>query len=146
MLKTIFVLSPICQIRFSNLPGFNRLFLPVEIGDFLQKASLGNPPKNERKQQAKFPFILLPRNNDSWVFSCILSSCENEILLNKLSTLGRRLFIPPKREHVLKCAESHRCEINTLGTLLVILARFLGFLKGVNFRKLLVDSGQRDGC
>ena len=29
------VLSPICQIRFSNLPGFNRSFLPVEIGDFL---------------------------------------------------------------------------------------------------------------
>ena len=31
------VLSPICQIRFSNLPGFNRSFLLVEIGDFLQK-------------------------------------------------------------------------------------------------------------
>ena len=29
------ILSPICQIMFSNLPCFNRSFLPVEIGDFL---------------------------------------------------------------------------------------------------------------
>ena len=36
------VLSPICQIRFSNLPGFNWSFLPVEIGDFLQKAPFEN--------------------------------------------------------------------------------------------------------
>ena len=32
------VLSLICQISFSNLPGFNHSFLPVEIGDFLKKA------------------------------------------------------------------------------------------------------------
>ena len=40
------VLYPICQIRFSNLPGFNWPFLPVEIGDFLQKA----PSKNQQKR------------------------------------------------------------------------------------------------
>ena len=32
---------------------------------------------------------------------------------------------------MLKRAESHRCEVNTLGTLLVILAFFLGFSKGL---------------
>ena len=36
--------------------------------------------------------------------------------LNKLFTLGGRLFNPPKRKHVLKRAESHRFEVNTLGT------------------------------
>ena len=70
--------------------------------------------KNERKQQAKFPFVLLPSNNDSWMCSCILSSWENG--MNNLFTLGGRLFNPPKRKHVLKRAESHRCEVNTLGT------------------------------
>ena len=71
--------------------------------------------KNERKQQAKFPFVLLPSNNDSLMCSCILSSWENGIPLNKLFTLGGRLFNLPKRKHVLKRAESHRCEVNTLG-------------------------------
>ena len=36
--------------------------------------------------------------------------------LNKLFTLGGRLFNPPRRKHMLKRAESHRCEVNTLGT------------------------------
>ena len=121
------VLSSICQIRFSNLPGFNRSFLPIEIGDFLQKA----PFENLKKQQATFPCVLLPSNSDSWMCSCILSSWENGIPLNTSFTLRGRLFDPPKRKPVLKRAESHRCEVNTLGTLLqikhillVILARF----------------------
>ena len=38
------------------------------------------------------------------------------IPLNKLFTLGGRLFNHPKRKHVLKRAESRRCEVNTLGT------------------------------
>ena len=36
--------------------------------------------------------------------------------MNKLFTLGERLFNPPKQKHVLQRAESHRCEVNTLGT------------------------------
>ena len=71
--------------------------------------------KNERKQQAKFPFVLLPSNYDSWIRSCSLSSWENGIPLNMLFTLGGKLFNPPKRKHVLKRAESHHCEVNTLG-------------------------------
>ena len=35
----------ICQIRFSNLPSFNRSFLPVEIGEFQQKAPFENLQK-----------------------------------------------------------------------------------------------------
>ena len=71
--------------------------------------------KNERKQQAKFPFVLLLSNNDSWMCSCILSSWENGIPLNKLFTKGGRLFNPQKQKHVLNRAECHCCEVNTLG-------------------------------
>ena len=44
-------------------------------------------------------------------------SWENGSSLNKLITLGGRLFNPSKGKHVPKCAESHRCEDNTLGIL-----------------------------
>ena len=71
--------------------------------------------KNERKQQAKFPFVLLPSNNDFWMCSCIFSKWENGIPLNKLFTLGGRLSNPPKRKNVLKRPASHLCEVNTLG-------------------------------
>ena len=109
------------------------------MGDFLQKAPFENL-QDERKQQAKFPFVLLPSNNDSWMCSCVLSSWENGIPLNKLFTLGGRLFNPPNRKHVLNRDESHRCEVKTLGILLVILARVLRFLKGIHFRKLPTES------
>ena len=39
------VLSPICQIRFSNLPGFNRSSILVEKGDFLQNVPFENLQK-----------------------------------------------------------------------------------------------------
>ena len=42
------VLSPICQIRFSNLRGFNRSFLRVEIGDFLGKSPFENLQKRAK--------------------------------------------------------------------------------------------------
>ena len=73
------VLSPICQIWFSDLTGFNRSFLPVEIGDFLQKA----PFENLKKGAETASKISLPSNNDSWMCSCIVSSWENGIPLNK---------------------------------------------------------------
>ena len=41
-IENCLLLFPIWQIRFSNLPRFNRSFLPVEIGDFLQKAPFEN--------------------------------------------------------------------------------------------------------
>ena len=44
-IENCLILLPICQIRFSNLPGFNQPFFPVEIGDFLQKAPLENLQK-----------------------------------------------------------------------------------------------------
>ena len=36
--------------------------------------------------------------------------------INYSFTLGGRLFNPPKRKHVLKRADSHRCEVKTFGT------------------------------
>ena len=45
--------------------------------------------------------------------------------LNKLFTLGGRIYYPPKRKHVLKRAECHRCEVNTLGTLACNFSTFL---------------------
>ena len=96
--------------------------------------------KNERKQQAKFPFVLLPSNNDSWMCSCTLSSWEN----------GIPLFNPPKRTHVLKRAESQRCEINTLGTFACNHGTFLRFLKGTQLENCLqnlngvTDFSQKD--
>ena len=50
--------------------------------------------------------------------------------MNKLFTLGGRLFNPSKGKHVLERAESHRCEVHTFGILLLILALFKGFSKG----------------
>ena len=87
--------------------------------------------KNERKQQAKFPFVLLPSNNDSWMCSRIISSWENGIPLKMLFTLGGS-STRQNEKHVPKRTESHRCEVTTLGILLVILARFLRFLKGIH--------------
>ena len=54
---------------------------------------------------------------------------------NKLFTRGERLFNPPKREHVLKRDESHRCEVNT---------RFLRFLEGTHFGKSLTEYERND--
>ena len=36
--------------------------------------------------------------------------------MNEVFTLGGRLFNSSERKHVLNRAESHRCEVNTLGT------------------------------
>ena len=44
--------------------------------------------------------------------------CPHEMMesvLNKLFTLGGRIFDPLERKHMLKRAESHGCEVNTLG-------------------------------
>ena len=76
--------------------------------------------------------------------TCILSSRENGIPLNELFTLGGRLFKPPKRKHVLKRAENHRCEVNTLGTFACNFGIFLKFLKGAHFRISLTESERSD--
>ena len=102
MLKTVLFLSPICQIRFSNSPGFDRSFLPVEIGDFCRKP-LSKTCKKERKWQAKFPFVLLPGNIDSWMCSGILSSWENGIPLNKLFTLGEDFSTRQRKARSIAC-------------------------------------------
>ena len=96
------------------------------------------------KEENEIPFVLLPSNNDSWLCSCILSSWENGIPLNKLFTLGGRLFNPPKPKQVLKHAENHRCEVNTLGTFACNFSTYLRFLKGTYFRKVPTESERSD--
>ena len=44
-IKKGLVVFLICPIRFSNLPGFNRPFRPVEMRDGLEKASFENLQK-----------------------------------------------------------------------------------------------------
>ena len=56
--------------------------------------------------------------------------------LVKSFTLGGRPFNTLRGKHVLKDAESHCCKVNKR-LLLVILARFLRFLKGTHFRNHL---------
>ena len=72
--------------------------------------------------------------------SCILSSWENGIPQNRLFTLGGRLSSSSKGKHVLKHAESHRYEVNTLGIFACNFNMFFKFLKGVHFRKSLTES------
>ena len=68
--------------------------------------------------------------------------------LNKLFTLGGRLFNPPKRKHSLKrAAESHRCEVNqvnTLGSFACNFSTFFKVLKGIHFRKLPTEFERSD--
>ena len=63
---------------------------------------------------------------------------------NMLFTLGGRLFNPPKQKQVLKRAESHRCEVNSLGIFACNFSIFLRFLKGIHFRKLPTESERSD--
>ena len=63
---------------------------------------------------------------------------------NKLFTLGGRLLNPSEGKHVLKRAESHRYEVNTLGIFAFNLSMFLRFLKGAHFRKSFTESEWSD--
>ena len=101
----------LCSVTYPALIAHS---FPSKLEIFCRKP-LSKTCKNKRKQQAKCPFVLLPSNNDSWMCSCILSSWENGIPLNKLFILGGRLFTPPKQKHALKRAECHRCDVTTLG-------------------------------
>ena len=76
--------------------------------------------------------------------SCILSSWENGIPLNKLFTLGRRRFNGQNESNVLKHAESHRCEVNASGTFACNFSTFLTFLKRTHFEKLPTESERSD--
>ena len=57
-----------------------------------------------------------------------------------------KTFQPDKRESVLKHAESHRCEVSTLGIFACNISSFQGFSKGIFFRKSLTESERKDQC
>ena len=100
-IENCLALSPICQIRFSNLP-----VIPSRRNSiFSAESPIRKPAKRSKNTNQDFqiflPFVLLLSNNDSWM--CLLFA------------QGDRLFNPPKGKHVLKRAENHRCEATTLG-------------------------------
>ena len=64
--------------------------------------------------------------------------------VNKLFTLGGRLFQPAKRKYVLKRAESHRCGAKRLGIFACNISTLLRFLKGIHFRRLPTESERSD--
>ena len=66
-----------------------------------------------------------------------LSSWENGIPLNMKFILRGRLFNRTRRKHVLKRAESHRFEVNTLWRLACNFGTFLRFFEGKLFRNPL---------
>ena len=55
-----------------------------------------------------------------------------------------RLFNLPKGKHVLKHAESHRCEVNALRILACNFSVFLRFLKAVHVRIPFTESKRSD--
>ena len=56
-IENCLVLSPICQIRFRNLPGFNRTFLPNEMGDFFAESPFRQPAKMSENTKQNFPLF-----------------------------------------------------------------------------------------
>ena len=53
-IENCLALFPICPIRFSNLFGFDRSFLPIEMGYFLQKV-----PENNKQAFPLFSFLAM---------------------------------------------------------------------------------------
>ena len=143
MLKTALFYARYVKLSSVIYPALISHSFPSKYEIFCRKP-LSKTCKNEPKQQAKFPFVLLPDNNDSLMCSCTLSSWEHGIPLNKLATLGGRLFNPPKRKQMLKRAESHRCEVNKLGIFTCSFITFLRFLKGIHFRISFTESERSD--
>ena len=83
---------------FSNLPGFNRPFLPVDMGEFRGKPfqKLARMGENDGKNFLAFPSY----KACTQMYSCILSSWENEMPLT-------RLPIPVKRITRAKVCNRH---------------------------------------
>ena len=109
-IENCLVLFTICPVRFSNLPGFNRPFLSVEMGDCLLAA-----PVERQERFPLFPFLAIMTLGFVHVF-CPLERM-NKLFLQE----GRKLFQSPKRIACATAYGSHRCEESLL---LVILARF----------------------
>ena len=65
-----------CAVRFRDLPGLDRPFVSVEMGDFLQKATFENPSKASKKSKQDFPLL----------FSLTVMTF---VLVHELCSLGR---------------------------------------------------------
>ena len=83
---------------------------------FSAERLIRKPAERSESSRQDFPFFL-PSNNDIWMCSCILSSWENEIPLNKWFALDRGFFQSSKTIARATACWSHRCEGNILGKL-----------------------------
>ena len=118
MLKTVLFYPRCVKVGSVIYPAFFCHFPSLRNRRSSAKSPFRKPAKMSENSKQGFPLFsfLATSNSDSLVCSCILPSWENGIPLNRLPTPGGRLFNPPKRKHVLKRAERHRCEVKTLGT------------------------------
>ena len=86
--------------------------------------------ENTKQDFPFFSFLAL------MTLGCVHVFCPH----GRIESLSISFFNLPKGKHMLKRAESHRCEVNTLGTLACKFCTFLRFLKGIHFRKSLTES------
>ena len=124
ILKTVLFYFLYVQLGGVIYPALVGHSLPSKWEIFCRKP-LSKTCKIECKHQAIFFFVLLLSTNDTWMCSCILSSWENVIPRNMLFILGGRLVNSTRGRYVLKRAESHSCEANTLWKLACNFCTFL---------------------
>ena len=105
-LENTLVLLPIPRIRFNNLPGLNRQFLYLHMGDNLQVRKSAKTDEIDEQKILGF----FPNSDDTYMCTYILSSWENETRLNKY-------FPCPKTKERAKACSSNGCEANALGKL-----------------------------
>ena len=94
------------------------------MGDFLQKAPFKNWQK-QMKMTSNIPFALLPNNNNTKMYSCILISWENGIPLNKTfhSTKRKNFHRLKRTAHATACS-SHCCEGKDIWDLIMTRTQF----------------------
>ena len=108
-IENCLVLSTICPSGVSNSSGFDQPILPVYMGDFSAECPFQRPTK-QAKTTSKSSLVFLPKNNDSHMYSCILSSQENGIPLNRSFVPIRKLtFHPHNKSWLYKACWRQNC-------------------------------------
>ena len=94
---------------------------------------LAKTSENTKQDFRLFSFLAI------MTLGCVHVLCHHGRMESPLN----KLFTPSNGKHVLKRAESHFCEVN-IWILACNLSSFLRFLKGICFRKSLIESERRD--
>ena len=114
--ETIFFYSRCIQLGSEAYPD-SSAFPSLQNGRFFYRKPLAKTCTTCEKERTTFPFVFLSTSKDTCICSCILSSWENRILLNKLLTPGRRFSLSLKRIARAKACSNHRLEVNIFGKL-----------------------------